>query len=65
MQRAEMPPEATEPRAGRPALDASQIKQRIRLALKELGADATNAQLAEHLDIGDTTLRKWRKVAGL
>lgn len=49
---------------GRPKLDASQIRQRLRIAIKEL-PEATNAQLAEHLDIGETTLRNWRKVAGL
>ncbi len=65
-QRGQNPPTASQSHAaGRPRLDASQIRQTLRIALKELGANATNAQLAEHLDIGDTTLRNWRKVAGL
>lgn len=66
-QRGERPPMATaaSESGGRPRLDPSQVRERLRIAMKELGPSATNAQLAEHLDIGETTLRSWRKVAGL
>lgn len=66
IQRAETPPAAeTGHRPGRPALDLHQIKQRVRIAIKDLGGSPTNAQLAEHLDVSDSTLRKWRKEAGI
>ena len=66
VQRNQKPPEATEgnSQGGRPTLDASQIGQRLRIARKELGPDATNAQLAEHLGISDRTLSRWQKLAG-
>lgn len=62
-QRGETPPLAKDEReVGRPKLDASQIRERVRIARKEL-PDATNAQLAEHLDVSESTVRRWRKVA--
>jgi len=65
IQRAQEPPRATETgHSGRPSLNAGQIKQRLRIALKELGNDATNAELAEHLDISERTLNRWQKVSG-
>lgn len=64
LQRGSEPPDVKEQPAGRPRLDPAQIKHRLRLALKEL-PEATNAELAEHLGIGETTVRNWRKVAGL
>lgn len=65
-QRGTEPPEATEGHesGGRPALDASQVRQRIRIARKELPDDATQAQLAEALGISERTLARWQKLAG-
>lgn len=59
-----MPPEASEAAEGRPALDASQIRQKLRIAHKELGDGVTKAALAAHLDITPRTLRRWEKVSG-
>lgn len=65
-QRGDLPPGAkTGHRPGRPALDDRQVKQRIRIAIKDLGGSPTMAQLAEKLDVSETTARKWRKTAGL
>ena len=63
-QRAQEPPKASEPRSGRPTLDASQIRQRLRIALKELGEGVTKAALAEHLGIDTRTLGRWQKLVG-
>lgn len=60
------PPKATaNHEGGRPRLDPGQIKHKVRLAFKELGEGATNAQLAEHLEVAESTVRNWRKVSGL
>lgn len=66
VQRAKQPPlaRAEHEAGGRPALDASQVRQRLRIARKELGQDATNAQLAAHLQISERTLGRWQKLAG-
>ena len=64
-QRAAEHPRASEDHAsGRPKLDPSQIRQKLRIAIKELGSDATKAQLAEHLGIDMRTLGRWQKVSG-
>lgn len=48
---------------GRPTLDPSQIRQKLRIARKELN-DPTNAELAEHLGISERTLGRWQLLAG-
>lgn len=63
VQRRHRPPKVTEHEAGRPPLDPGQIRQRLRIARKELGPDPTNAALAEHLGISERTLGRWLKVA--
>lgn len=62
-QRAQEPPQAEHREAGRPPLDPGQIKQKLRIARKELGADATDADLAELLGVSPRTLDRWQKVA--
>jgi hypothetical protein len=61
-QRAQDPPGFTARDAGRPNLDASQVRQRIRIARKE-HPDATNAELAEYLGISARTLGRWQMLA--
>ena len=65
IQRAQEPPtaRADQETGGRPTLDASQIRQRLRIARKELDPDVTNAALAEHLGISERTLGRWQKKA--
>lgn len=65
VQRNTEPPQAEGHDAGRPKLDRSQVTQKLRIALKELGPDATNEQLAEHLERDESTVRRWRKLAGI
>jgi hypothetical protein len=62
VQRGDTPPSPQPRPEGRPPLDASQIRQRLRIARKE-HPDATNAELAEALDISERTLGRWLKVA--
>jgi transcriptional regulator GlxA family with amidase domain len=63
-QRGSEPPLAHPERdTGRPSLDPSQIKQKLRIAKKELG-DVTSAALAEHLGVSERTLNRWQKLAG-
>jgi hypothetical protein len=58
-------PGGTEGReAGRPRIDAGRVRHRLRLARKELGEHATNAQLAEHLQISERTLHRWQNLSG-
>lgn len=66
LQRDQQPPVATEERAagGRPQIDASQARERIRIATKELGGNPTKAELAEYLRIDVRTLGRWQKLAG-
>ena len=66
IQRAQEPPaaRADQETGGRPTLDASQIRQRLRIARKELGPDVTNAALADHLGIHPRTLGRWQKLVG-
>jgi hypothetical protein len=63
LQRGQQPPVANQGRGagGRPSLDISQIRERVRIARKELGADVTNAALAAHLGIDERTLGRWQK----
>jgi hypothetical protein len=61
-QRAQEPPKVKERGEGRPTLDPGQVRQRLRLAYKELGADVTNAALAEYLQISPSTLSRWQKM---
>lgn len=49
---------------GRPHLEPGEIKQRLRIARKELGTGATNAALAEKLGISERQLGRWHKTAG-
>ena len=49
---------------GRPRLEPGQIRQRLRIAQKELGDNATNAQVAERLEISERTLARWQKLVG-
>lgn len=61
VQRATVPPVATadDREGGRPKLDPGQARQKARLARKDLGSGATNAQVAEHLGISERTLQRW------
>lgn len=49
---------------GRPALDPLAVRRRLQDARHALGPDATHAQIAEHLDVSEKTVRRWLKVAG-
>lgn len=57
------PAEDHEP-AGRPKLEPGEIRQRIRIARKELGVGATKAALAEKLGISERQLGRWLKTSG-
>ena len=48
---------------GRPGVDVQTIRRRMAEARQALGAGATVAQLAEHLDVSVRTLGRWRKLA--
>lgn len=64
-QRAQEPPTANESHeAGRPRLNPTQIRHKLRLARKELGEDATNADVAELLGISERQLGRWMRAAG-
>lgn len=64
-QRAQEPPTANEGHeAGRPRLNPAQIRHKLRLARKELGEDATNADVAELLGISERQLGRWMRAAG-
>jgi hypothetical protein len=70
LQRGRQPPAANEGRAaaGRPSLDISEIRQRLRIAgrdlQKELGRSPTQAELSERLEVDVRTIRSWQKVSG-
>lgn len=49
--------------AGRPALDVKGIRQKLREARTNLGPEATQAALADHLGISARTLGRWQKLA--
>lgn len=49
---------------GRPRLNPGEIKHKLRLARKELGEGATNADLAECLEISERQLSRWRELVG-
>lgn len=57
------PPTVEEPAAGRPTLEAEEVRGRLAEARQALGPHATNAALAEHLGVAESTVRRWRKVA--
>lgn len=61
-QRDELPPVVLT-RVGRPALDAQAIRVRLEQARDSLGADATDAELAEWLAVDERTVQRWRAVA--
>ena len=63
LQRDVEPPLAEASEGGRPRLSPGQIRHRLRLARKELGEGATNAQLAEKLEISERTLARWLRLA--
>jgi hypothetical protein len=48
--------------AGRPKLDAGQIRAKLRIARKD-NPDATNAMLADLLGISERTLGRWQKLS--
>lgn len=50
--------------AGRPTLDAAEIRIRLQQARANLGPGASAADVAEHLDISVRTLGRWQKVSG-
>lgn len=59
------PPVVDAPDApGRPTLEAEEVRHKLADARRALGQRATNAALAEHLGIAESTVRRWRKVAG-
>jgi hypothetical protein len=62
VQRGEEPPTVRTDATGRPVLEAKAIRRRLAEARAVL-PNATQAQLAEHLDISVRTLGRWQKVA--
>lgn len=63
LQRGQEPPTVRTDAVGRPVLDAKAIRRRLAEARTALGAGATAAAIAEHLDISVRTLGRWQKVA--
>lgn len=62
-QRGQEPP-TVESSTGRPTLEVTEVRRRLADARQALGQHATNAAIAEHLGIAESTVRRWRKVAG-
>lgn len=58
------PPTVESQDAGRPTLDPSEVRRRLADARGALGPNATLAAVAEHLEVSEATVRRWRKVAG-
>ncbi|HEY6014711.1 MAG TPA: helix-turn-helix transcriptional regulator, partial [Candidatus Limnocylindrales bacterium] len=63
VQRDQEVPEIRTDAAGRPALDARDVRKRLREARASLGPSATKAQIAEHLDVSVRTLGRWEQLA--
>lgn len=63
VQRDQAVPSVRTDAVGRPVLEPAAIRRLLREARSALGPSATQAQLAEHLQVSTRTLGRWQKVA--